>query len=59
MSACEECWTEAARRALMLGGSTPDRYREVCAEAAADPRVPWHLAAGVSSVQANPDQDTT
>lgn len=28
MSACEECWTEASRKALMFGGHTADRYRE-------------------------------
>lgn len=29
MAACETCWTEANRQALMLGGSTVDRYREL------------------------------
>lgn len=32
MSACETCWAEASRRALLRGGSTADRYREVLAE---------------------------
>jgi hypothetical protein len=32
MSACEVCWTEASRQALMLGGSTVDRYRKLLAE---------------------------
>jgi hypothetical protein len=28
MSACEECWTEASRKAFMLGGNTAERYRD-------------------------------
>lgn len=32
MSACEECWTEASRKALVLGGHTADHYvRELAA----------------------------
>jgi hypothetical protein len=34
VSACEECWTEANRKALMLGGSVVERYQ---AELAAHP----------------------
>lgn len=26
MSACEICWAEASRKALMLGGTTVERY---------------------------------
>ena len=26
MSACEECWAEASRKALMLGGHTAEHY---------------------------------
>lgn len=32
MSACEDCWTEASRRALMRGGSIVDHYPQVLAE---------------------------
>ncbi len=32
MSACEWCWAEAARRALLTGGSTADHYSNVLAE---------------------------
>ncbi len=28
MTACEQCWAEASRKALMLGGFTADRYRD-------------------------------
>lgn len=28
MSACEECWTEASRKAATLGGSVVDRYHQ-------------------------------
>lgn len=31
MSACEICWERASTQALMLGGSTTDRYRELIA----------------------------
>lgn len=27
MSACEVCWAEASRKALMLGGSTVEHYQ--------------------------------
>jgi hypothetical protein len=32
MTACETCWTEASRKALMLGGFTADRYRDELAD---------------------------
>lgn len=32
MSACEECWTEAQHRALTLGGSVADHYRDALYE---------------------------
>ena len=32
MSVCEWCWAEAARRAMLIGGSIPDHYSNVLAE---------------------------
>lgn len=32
MAACEECWTEANRRALTLGGHAVDHYKAALAE---------------------------
>jgi hypothetical protein len=32
MSACEWCWRQAQRRALLCGGSVADRYRDIIAE---------------------------
>ena len=32
MSACEWCWAEASRRAMLMGGSTGDHYSNVLAE---------------------------
>lgn len=32
MGACEPCWAEASRRALLRGGVASDYYREVLAE---------------------------
>lgn len=32
MSACEWCWSQAQRRAMLCGGSVADRYREILAE---------------------------
>ena len=32
MSACEWCWAEASRRAMLTGGSTADHYSNVLAE---------------------------
>lgn len=29
MAACETCWSEANRQALMLGGTTVDRYLDL------------------------------
>ena len=36
MAACEACWVEASRLVRMLGGSTPDRYKQVLAEHGCD-----------------------
>lgn len=32
MTACEQCWTEASRRALILGGHVADHYRDLLAD---------------------------
>jgi hypothetical protein len=32
VSACEWCWSQAQRRAMLCGGSVADRYREILAE---------------------------
>ncbi len=52
MTACEHCWTEANRQALLLGGSVVDRYQALIAKpcegpvaglATADPLAPSTL----------------
>jgi hypothetical protein len=37
MSPCEICWRRASHEALMLGGSTADRYRQLIAEQQTNP----------------------
>jgi hypothetical protein len=32
MSACEKCWRDANQRALLLGGSVSDHYRDLLNE---------------------------
>lgn len=37
MSACEKCWRDASMRALLLGGSVVDHYRDLLKERADKP----------------------